>query len=93
LRGLLPSNIWGDNPVAIRQEMLGHLVEGVKITINKITIKRRRDSVDPTEQKRGRGGGNSGGRGGSSSSGRGGCGGSYGRGVGAAWGAARAGRN
>jgi hypothetical protein len=62
--------------------MLGHLVEGVKITINKITIKRRRDSMDPTKQKRGRGG----------SSG-GGCGGSYGRGGGAAWGAARAGRN
>jgi hypothetical protein len=58
LRGLSPSNIWGDNPVQIRKEVMVHLAEGVKITLNKITIKRRRDSVEPAEQKKsGRGGG------------------------------------
>jgi hypothetical protein len=38
----------------IKQEMMLHLVEGVKISLNKIVIKRRRDSVEPQDKKRGR---------------------------------------
>jgi uncharacterized membrane protein YgcG len=91
LRGLSPSNIWGDDPTNIRKEMMGHLVEGIMITINKITIKRRRESLDPSEQKRGRGGSYSGGNGYRGSGG--GRGGSSGRGSVAAKGTARAGRN
>jgi hypothetical protein len=36
LRGLSPTNIWGDNPVQIRKEAMVHLAEGVRITLNKI---------------------------------------------------------
>jgi uncharacterized membrane protein YgcG len=92
LRGLSPTNIWGDDPTSIRLDMMGHLVEGIFITLNKITLKRRRDSVDPVEQKRGRGGGSGGGQG-SRGIGGGGHGSSSGRGAVAAWGSARAGRN
>jgi hypothetical protein len=80
LRDMLLANIWGDNPIQIKQEAMVQLAEGVKITLNKITIKRRRDSMDPAEQKRNRGW-------------SGGGGGSGGRGLGgAAWGAGRSGR-
>jgi hypothetical protein len=72
--------------------MMGHLVEGILITFNKITIKRRRESLDHTEQKRGRGGSSGGGRG-NRGIGGGGHGSNSSRGPGAAWGAARAGRN
>jgi hypothetical protein len=63
LRGLSPANIWGDNPVLIRKEAMVHVAEGVRITLNKMTIKRRRDSVDTEEQKRSRGAGGSSGQG------------------------------
>jgi hypothetical protein len=53
LRGTSPSNIWGEDPVYIRKEMMPRLAEGVKITLNKISLKRRSDGNEP-ETKRGR---------------------------------------
>jgi hypothetical protein len=55
LRGVSPSNIWGEDPVMVKTEMLPKLVDGMKITITKITIKRRGDNSTP-EPKRSRGG-------------------------------------
>jgi hypothetical protein len=53
IRGSSPSNIWGEDPVYIRREMMTKLTDGVKITLNKITLKRRGDGEEP-ETKRGR---------------------------------------
>jgi hypothetical protein len=53
LRGSSPSNIWGKDPVYIKKEMMPRLAEGVKITLNKISLKRRSDGNEP-ETKRGR---------------------------------------
>jgi hypothetical protein len=44
LRHLETSQIWGNDPVHVRKENLPCLVEGVKITLSKISPKRRRDS-------------------------------------------------
>jgi hypothetical protein len=78
LRGSSPSNIWGEDPVLVKAEVLPKLVEGVKITTTKITLKRRGDNLTP-EPKRSRSlaepvrprGGGGGGRGGAASSGYG----------------------
>jgi hypothetical protein len=53
MRGSSPSNIWGEDPVLIKTELMPKLVEGVKITLTKITIKRRGDTTTP-EPKRSR---------------------------------------
>jgi hypothetical protein len=50
--------------VHIKRELMKHLVEGVQITLDKITPKRRRDSVESSGSKRVRGGGRGGGGGG-----------------------------
>jgi hypothetical protein len=44
LRGSSPANIWGEDPVLIKTAMLPKLVEGVKLTLSKITLKRRSDN-------------------------------------------------
>jgi uncharacterized membrane protein YgcG len=64
LRSTSPSNIWGEDPVYIKKELMPRLAEGVKITLNKISLKRRGEGEEP-ETKRGRRqpGGNSGGEG------------------------------
>jgi uncharacterized membrane protein YgcG len=79
LRGASPSNIWGEDPVLVKAEMLPKLVEGVKITITKITIKRRGDNTMP-EPKRNRSGAEPGRAGGSARGGGGGSGSSSGGG-------------
>jgi hypothetical protein len=73
LRGSSPSNIWGEDPVHIKPEMMPRLVEGVRVTANKITLKRGSDSREP-EPKRSRhsGGGSGGGGSGGGGTGRGG---------------------
>jgi hypothetical protein len=86
LRSTSPSNIWGEDPVYIKKEVMPRLAEGVKITLNKISLKRRGEGDEP-DMKRGRrqaGGGGGDGRPASSShrsssrgsgggGGRGGC--------------------
>jgi uncharacterized membrane protein YgcG len=76
LRHLSPESIWGADPVHMREEHLRYVVEGVQITLAKITPKKRRGSAANSGSKRarsfpGRGGGGSRGVGG----GRGGHGG------------------
>jgi hypothetical protein len=78
MRGSSPSNIWGEDPILVKPEMLPKIVEGVKITMTKISIKRRGDTTTPepkrsrsvADQDSARGGGRGGGGGG-----RGGAGG------------------
>jgi hypothetical protein len=81
MRGTSPTNIWGEDPIMVLPAVLPKLVEGVKLTLSKITLKRRSDNATP-EPKRSRsttgqaedpraghrnsgGGGDRGGRGGS----------------------------
>jgi hypothetical protein len=64
LKNLGPDMVWGEDPVHIKRELMKHLVEGVQITLDKITPKRRRDSVESSGSKRARGGGRGGGGGG-----------------------------
>jgi hypothetical protein len=71
LRGSSPSNIWGEDPVHIKPEMLPRLVEGVRVTTNKITLKRGSDSREPEPKRSRNSGGGGTGRGGT---GRGGGG-------------------
>jgi hypothetical protein len=47
-------DIWGSDPVHIKQEHYKILVGGVKITLDKITPKRRRESAGNATVKRGR---------------------------------------
>jgi hypothetical protein len=73
----MSSTKWGADPVHVREEHLRYLIEGVQITLAKISTKRRRGSVDNSGSKRakgfpGRGGGGSRGGYGGASSGRGG---------------------
>jgi uncharacterized membrane protein YgcG len=63
LKNMSPDTVWGADPVHIRQDHMKHLVEGVQITLAKITPKRRRDSVEASGNKRSRGGSRSGGGG------------------------------
>jgi hypothetical protein len=44
LRHLETSQVWGNDPVHVKRENLACLVEGVKITLSKISPKRRRES-------------------------------------------------
>jgi uncharacterized membrane protein YgcG len=53
LRSTSPSNIWGEDPVYIKKEVMTLLAEGVKITLNKISLKRRGEGDEP-DTKRGR---------------------------------------
>jgi hypothetical protein len=64
LRHLQPGIIWGEDPVHVKPEHFKKMVEGVKLTLGKISPKRRRDSFSGNVQKRGRlGGGGEGPRG------------------------------
>jgi uncharacterized membrane protein YgcG len=65
LKNMGPDMVWGEDPVHIKKELMKHLVEGVQITLAKITPKRRQDSVEASRNKRARGGsrGGDGGRG------------------------------
>jgi hypothetical protein len=77
LRNMPLEELWGQDPVHIKECHLHHLIKGVDLTLAKIKPKRRRDSDDSGSQKRGRSdsadrggrgrggaGGNRGGRGG-----------------------------
>jgi hypothetical protein len=53
MRGASPTIIWGEDPILIKPAMLPKLVEGVKLTLLKITLKRRSDNAT-LEPKRSR---------------------------------------
>jgi hypothetical protein len=87
LRQYEKRELWGKDPVHILQDKYRALVEGVKITISKLSPKRRRDSIGNPgpDSKRGRTegrGGRGGGGGGQGWGGGGSGGGSVGRGSG-----------
>jgi hypothetical protein len=55
LRQYTSVQLWGEDPVHIREEMFKQLVEGVKITLSKLSPKRKRDSTGGgPNSKRGR---------------------------------------
>jgi hypothetical protein len=78
LRGSSPANIWGEDPVHVKQEMQMKLVEGVKLTLNKITLKRGSDSREPEPKRSRNTGGGGADRGGGANGGSRSAGPSYG---------------
>jgi hypothetical protein len=74
LRHLQPGAIWGEDPVHVKPEHFKKMAEGVKLTLGKISPKRRRESFSGNVQKRGRLGGGGGGPRGFFGGGRGGGG-------------------
>jgi hypothetical protein len=65
LRQYSSDQLWGEDPVHIKDEMFKELVEGVKITLSKLSPKRKRDSVGglPASKKTRVSGGGDGGSG------------------------------
>jgi hypothetical protein len=73
LKHLEPDQLWGPDPVHIRRVHMEQLVKGVKISLEKVSPRKRRDSLDGEQMAKqirldGRGGA-SGGGGGVASSG------------------------
>jgi hypothetical protein len=52
LRHLETNQIWGNDPVHVNREHLACVVEGVKITLSKISSKRRRESQSGPPSKK-----------------------------------------